>query len=131
MLKDFYTVLKSATAFNGAIARIFITGVTPLSIDSMTSGFNIASNVTSDQKYAAMFGFTGDELKKLIAETVDPAVCRQSREEIFQRMKELYDGYSFSRRSEEHVFNPSMSLYYLNSLARNNARGTDGSVLLS
>ena len=121
MLKDFYTVLKSATAFNGAIARIFITGVTPVSIDSMTSGFNIASNITNDQKYAAMFGFTGDELKKLIAETVDPAACRQSREEIFQRMKELYDGYSFSRRSEEHVFNPSMSWYYLNSLVRNNA----------
>ena len=121
MLKNFYTVLKSATAFNGAIARIFITGVTPVSVDSMTSGFNIASNVTNDQKYAAMFGITRDELKKLIAETVDPAACKQSREEIFKRMKELYDGYSFSRRSEEHVFNPSMSLYYLNSLVKDNA----------
>lgn len=121
MLKNFYTVLKSATAFNGAISRIFITGVTPISIDSMTSGFNIASNLTNDQKYAAMFGFTEDELKELIAETIDPACCRQSREEIFQRMKELYDGYSFSRRSEEHVFNPSMSLYYLNALVKNNA----------
>lgn len=121
LLKNFYTVLKSATAFNGAVARIFITGVTPISIDSMTSGFNIASNSTNDQKYAAMFGITRDELKKLIAETVDPAVCRQSREEIFQRMTELYDGYSFSRRSEEHVFNPSMALYYLNSLVQNNA----------
>ncbi|MDO4840882.1 MAG: AAA family ATPase, partial [Desulfovibrionaceae bacterium] len=68
-----------------------------------------------------MFGFTEDELKELIAETIDPACCRQSREEIFQRMKELYDGYSFSRRSEEHVFNPSMSLYYLNALVKNNA----------
>ena len=41
-LKDFYTKLKAATDDNGPVARIFITGVTSISLDSMTSGFSIA-----------------------------------------------------------------------------------------
>ena len=121
MMKNFYSVLKTATSLNCPVSRIFITGVAPISIDSMTSGFNIAQNITTEPKYAAMFGFTEDELKKLIDETVDFTVCKQSRESIFRRMKDLYDGYSFSIQNGEHVFNPSMSLYYLNAIVENNA----------
>ena len=68
-LKDFYAKLKEATA--GPVARIFITGVTSISLDSMTSGFSIAKNVTTRSAYASLFGFTEAELKALIPQVID------------------------------------------------------------
>ena len=115
-LKNFYAKLKKATGLHGAVARIFMTGVTPISIDSMTSGFNIAANITDDPAFAAMFGFTEEELLSVIAEASDGAHSPGQPQDILARMKELYDGYSFSSSSSEHVFNPSMCFYYLRSL---------------
>ncbi len=115
-LKDFYASLKSATV-NGPVARVFITGVTSISLDSMTSGFNIAKNISPLPKFAAMLGFTDEELKALIPQVVDLNKYDHSVQEIYDRMKVLYDGYRFSRDSNVSVFNSSMSLYYLDSLA--------------
>lgn len=115
-LKDFYASLKSATV-NGPVARVFITGVTSISLDSMTSGFNIAKNISPLPKFAAMLGFTDEELKALIPQVVDLNKYDHSVQEIYDRMKDLYDGYRFSRDSNVSVFNSSMSLYYLDSLA--------------
>ncbi len=115
-LKDFYASLKSATV-NGPVARVFITGVTSISLDSMTSGFNIAKNISSLPKFAAMLGFTDEELKALIPQVVDLSKYDHSVQEIYDRMKVLYDGYRFSRDNQVSVFNAAMSLYYLDNLA--------------
>ena len=115
-LKDFYTALKGACDA-GVAKRTFITGVTSVSLDSMTSGFNIARKINLDPRFASLFGFTDDELKDLIPQVLDLKRYGHSVDEVFARMKELYDGYRFSLKSKETVFNASMSLYYLDQLS--------------
>ena len=115
-LKDFYTCLKSATS--KAVARVFITGVTSISLDSMTSGFNIASNLTIDPAFASYVGFTEAELRQFIPQVVDASRCGMTIDEIVHRMQEWYNGYRFSPFSHDTVFNSSLCLYYLNSLQR-------------
>lgn len=115
-LKNFYARLKSATT-RGPIARTFITGVVSIALDSMSSGFNIATNITTDARFAGMLGFTEEELRALIPRVVDLKACEMSLEEVFSRMKMLYNGYRFSADSPVTVFNASMCLYYLKHLA--------------
>ena len=116
MLKTFYAGLKDL-ATNGPIARIFITGVTSIQLDSMTSGFSIAKNLTTDMRFATMFGFTEAELRNLIPQIIDLEKFGKTLDEIFSRMKEWYNGYSFSVDTRETVFNASMCLNYLSSVA--------------
>lgn len=117
-LRAFYAVLKNS---EDIVDRIFITGVTSLSLDSMTSGFNLAKNISNSARYAGMLGFTDEELRKLIPQIVDVEGCGHDADDIFARMKVLYDGYRFSPESGETVFNSSMCLYYLQALAENHS----------
>lgn len=121
ILKNIYDKLKKATDTDGAVARIFITGVTKISLDSMTSGFNIARDITNDPQFTAMFGFTEDEVRQIIPQVADLHRYGKSAETVFERMKELYDGYLFNQECRIHIFNPSMILYYLSGIARTNS----------
>lgn len=112
--KAFFTRVKEAT--RKAVARVFMTGVSSFSLDSFTSGFNIATNITTHPSFAGMFGFNETELGDLIKQTVDLKVCNLTLEEVLSDMKEWYNGYRFSARSSETVFNSTMCLYYLRSL---------------
>ncbi len=112
--KDFFATLKKATY--GAVGRIFITGVISFSLDSVTSGFNIATNITTHPTFAGMFGFNENELRDLILQTVDLKACNLTLDDVITDMKEWYKGYRFSARSPETVFNPTACLFYLRSL---------------
>ncbi len=117
-LKDFYAAIKAATADAGCIAKTFITGVSSVSLDSLTSGFNIALNVTSDECFNEYAGLTETELKKLIPELVDIKSIGVTVDEVISRMKPVYDGYCFSRLANNTLYNSSMCLYYLNKMQR-------------
>ena len=110
-LKDFYAAIKDGA--KSVVAKTFITGVSSVSLDSLTSGFNIARNVTSRACFNDYAGFTGEELTELIPKLVDIEQIGVSVEEIIARMKPVYDGYCFSHQAEHTVFNSSMCLYYL------------------
>ena len=110
-LKNFFTKLKTYT--NRLIARIFITGVTSISLDSMTSGFSISTNVTTFPAFADTYGFTEAELRSLIPQLLDIARWKVDPDVLTARMKEWYNGYRFSPQSEVTVFNPTMCLGYL------------------
>lgn len=112
--KDFFATLKKAT--NGVVGRVFITGVSSISLDSFTSGFNIATNISTEPLFAGMYGFTEEELRSLILKTVDPKKCQLSLDDIFGFMKDWYEGYRFSAESKETVFNPTQCLYCLRAL---------------
>ena len=86
----------------------------------MTSGFNIATNVSNDSDFSGILGFTDEELRSLIPQIVNIEQYGHSVDEIFDRMKVLYDGYRFSPRSDVTVFNTSMCLYYLKAIAKDN-----------
>ena len=113
-LKDFYAAVKDGA--KSVVAKTFITGVSSVSLDSLTSGFNIARNVTSRACFNEYAGFTEDELTKLIPLLVDIEEIGVSADEIIARMKPVYDGYCFSQESEHTVFNSSMCLYYLDEM---------------
>ena len=123
-LKAFYACIKDV-ATSGYVKRTFITGVTSISLDSMTSGFNQATNITHDAEFAGMMGFTDEELRQLIPQIVNLEQYGHSVDEVFDRMKDLYDGYRFSKDSDVTVFNSSMCLYYLRALAKTNAEPED------
>ena len=105
--------------FKGDFDRIFMTGVSPVTMDDLTSGFNIATNLSLDAYCNATLGFSEAEVLKMYSDFKgtgrftrgDPAV-------IVKSIKPWYDGYCFSEEKvrEESVFNSDMTLYYLKSL---------------
>lgn len=112
-VRAFYEELKNGT--QKGIGRIFLTGVSPISLDSMTSGFNISTNLSLEPRYHEMMGFTSEEVKGLIS-IVDGI---NNKEKTLLELKQYYDGYRFSRRAKHHTFNPNMVLYYLNHFQNN------------
>lgn len=97
IIKRFYTTLKSYMGAEDApIAKCFITGVSAVSLDSLTSGFNIATNISSFPEFAPMAGFTHDELLEVIDQTVDFSnVTSVSKNDLMDMMETYYDGYVF------------------------------------
>ncbi len=112
-LQAFYAAVKAAASDADCVARTFITGVSSVSLDSLTSGFNIALNVTSEGCFNEYAGFTEEELIELIPQIVDIRQLGVSAAEIADRMRPVYDGYRFSLEAGRTVFNSSMCLFYL------------------
>ena len=111
-VRKFYEILKEGT--ESVIDRIFITGVAPITLDSMTSGFNIITDLTRDPRFNEMMGFTEEELIKIMEEQ---EIEEEKQEELLPIMKESYDGYRFSIEVKENnnLYNSNMCLYFLNS----------------
>ena len=108
-VRKWYEILKKGT--ESVIDRIFITGVAPITLDSLTSGFNICSDKTQDEQFNEMIGFTEKELKEIMEEQ---KIEKEKQEEILPIMKENYDGYRFSIKGKEKIYNSNMTLYFLN-----------------
>ena len=118
-IRQFYAFLKEA--FGGVrgrpISRIFITGVSSVSLDSLISGFNIAANISNDPRFNAMAGLTREELSEIIDETVDFSELNGlTKEKILQVMESRCGGYAFSFQACERIFNPDMCLSFLKDL---------------
>jgi len=114
-VRKFFETIKSATA-EGIVEYFFGTGVTPITLDSMTSGFNIAKDFSTQKRFNEKLGFTQQEVKQLI----ELALPKQNSTEILDNIKNLYNGYLFSQYASERVYNPDMVLYYLNEFQTNN-----------
>ena len=108
-VRKWYEILKKGT--ESVVDRIFITGVAPITLDSMTSGFNIGSDKTQDLRFNEMMGFTKEELEKLM---VDQEIQKDEQEKLFPIMKENYNGYKFSIKASKKIYNSNMCLYFLN-----------------
>ena len=109
-VSKWYEILKKGT--ESVVDRIFITGVAPITLDSLTSGFNIVTDRTQNEKFNEMMGFTEEELKKLMK---GQEIGEEKQEEILPIMRENYDGYRFSLYGKEKMYNSNMCLYFLNS----------------
>ncbi|MEM6316291.1 MAG: AAA family ATPase [Bacteroidota bacterium] len=108
-VRKFYESLKTATG-EGIIDRIFITGVSPITLDSLTSGFNIGSNITINPIFHDMMGFTHAEVKEILHKFQIP---QAKIPEILSDLAEWYDGYQFASSRNQPLFNPDMILYFL------------------
>ncbi len=108
-IRKWYEILKKGT--ESVVDRIFITGVAPITLDSLTSGFNISSDKTQDERFNEMMGFTTEELKELMTKL---EITGKEQEKLLPIMKENYDGYKFSVYGKEKMYNSNMCLYFLN-----------------
>ena len=105
--------------FKASFDRIFMTGVSPVTMDDLTSGFNIAANLSQDPAFNAMLGFTERETLQLYRDFKgigayqegDPAA-------IVRSIKPWYDGYCFAKAKVGHesVYNSDLVLYHLKSM---------------
>ena len=117
-IRTFYEAVKSG-AQEGAIARIFLTGVSPIMLDDLTSGYNIASNITLDYEYNEALGFTQTEVEQLLDYYWRPdAFESNTKSKILEEIKTYYNGYKFNKNAEQRLYNPDMVLYYMKYLAR-------------
>ena len=108
IVKNFYSTIKEYVGL-GIVDRVFMTGICPITLDSMTTGFNIATDISRDIRFTTMIGLTHDEVKSLLNE-----VEEEKQEEIYQLMINNYDGYLFNKEQEEKSFNATLVMYFLN-----------------
>ena len=105
--------------FKGDIDRIFMTGVSPVTMDDLTSGFNIAANISQDRAFNSMLGFSYDDTLAIYRDFKGVGAYQAGDpDRIVASIKPWYDGYCFSKQKigKESVFNSDMVLYHLKSL---------------
>ena len=112
---NFYVRLKAESNMpESAIERFFITGISSIMINSVISGFDY-DNISQDPLFNEMAGFTENEVRDLIHQTMDLSIYSGSftEDELIAKMKLLFDGYSFCKNAKEHLFNSSLTVNYL------------------
>ena len=121
--RSFFATLKAGTE-NGSVERLFVTGVSPITPDDVTSGFNIGVNLSLRPEFNEMLGFTEAEVRRVVESYRDLGVFDQDVETALDIMREWYDGYRFADTAENAIYNTDMVLHYLrHSLP--NKRGPD------
>ncbi len=113
-VRNFYKAIKDGTM--SSIVRVFITGVSPLMLDDLTSGFNITHNLTLKKQLNEMLGLTQGELQDVVEQLAlspDIDIVR-----VYEDMQYHYNGYLFSDEATQRLYNPDMVLYFLENLQR-------------
>lgn len=104
--------------FKGSFERIFMMGVSPVTLDDVTSGYNIGWHISTKEEFNQMLGFSTEDVREMFTYYKNvgriPADC--DVEAIIQEMKPWYDNYCFSKQAldtQSKVFNCDMVLYFL------------------
>ncbi|EIJ33939.1 ATP-binding protein [Thiothrix nivea] len=114
-VRALFEVLKTGTR-QGILDRLFITGVTPLMLDSLTSGFNIGENLSLHEDFNTAQGFTKEEVAGLLHPLL--AECPLGEAQLMADITRWYNGYRFNAHTEETVYNADMVLYFLKNFRR-------------
>ena len=112
-LRTFFNTIKSGTY--SSIERIFITGVSPVTLDDLTSGFNIGTNYSLDYDFNEMVGFTEEEVREMLTYYSQHYKFNHTVDELIEIIKPYYDNYCFSEEAygETTMYNSNMVLYFL------------------
>lgn len=105
--------------FKGNFDRILMMGVSPVTLDDLTSGYNIATSITMDARFNRMLGFSETEVREMVRYYRAAGAVKAGEEELIAEMKPWYDGYCFAEDAVytgPKMFNCDMVTYYLNSL---------------
>ena len=124
--EEVYTALTHASGFyreifkvfKGMFAKIFMTGVSPVTLDDLTSGFNIGWHISTKPVFNQMLGFSTEDVRELFTYYKEMGEIRSDTdvEAVINEMKPWYDNYCFSKpalKTQSKVFNSDMVLYYL------------------
>ena len=110
--KSFFALLK---AQNQAITNILLTGISPMTLDDVTSGFNIAENISQSPKLATLCGFTHCQIHEMLDYYAEADQFPLDRDQAFQLVTDWYDHYRFSQDVSEQVCNPVLLLGFMRS----------------
>jgi hypothetical protein len=102
--------------FKGMFDRIVLTGVSPVTLDDLTSGFNIARNVTLFPEYNQVLGFSTDEVLRMVQYYQEKGLLPADACPLMEEMTKWYDGYCFSKEalnSGQKIYNSTMVINYL------------------
>ena len=112
-LRTFFDTIKSGT--DSSVERVFITGVSPVTLDDLTSGFNIGTNYSLDYGFNQMVGFTEEEVRDMLTYYSQHYEFHHTVDELIEIMKPFYDNYCFSEKAygETTMYNSNMVLYFL------------------
>ena len=108
-VRKFFEILKQGTG-KGIVDRIFITGVSPITLDSLTSGFNIGMNLSRDFRFAEMLGFTEKEVANYLK--ISGVEEHQVSHSTMLELEKWYNGYRFHESAENQMYNSGMVLYF-------------------
>ena len=112
-LRAFFNKVKAGTY--SSIERCFITGVSPVTMDDLTSGFNIGTNYSLTQEFNQMMGFTEEEVREMLTYYSTTSPFNHTVDELIEIMKPWYDNYCFAQKSygETTMYNSNMVLYFV------------------
>lgn len=121
-LRAFFNRVKAGTY--SSIKRCFITGVSPVTMDDLTSGFNIGTNYSLTPKFNAMMGFTEDEVREMLTYYSTKAPFHHTVDELIELMKPWYDNYCFAQECHDQptLYNSNMVLYFVKNYIDNNGK---------
>ncbi|MBJ6611777.1 MAG: AAA family ATPase [Candidatus Thiothrix moscowensis] len=114
ILKSLFKIIKGSAA-EGKIGRVFITGVSPLVLADMTSGYNVATDISHEDDFNNLCGIAPDELQTLVQTVIGQ--CGQPGEQaasVLVMLREFYNGYRFcSNLDYPSLYNPILCFYFL------------------
>ena len=119
-LRKFFDTIKGAAG--DTLARVFVTGVSPVTMDDLTSGFNIGTNYSLAPEFNEMTGFTENEVRDMLGYYSNVLPFNHSVDELIKVMKPWYDNYCFAEEEygKTTMYNSVMVLNFLDKYIRNN-----------
>jgi len=118
--KQFFTNLKGMTSGKGSmLKRLYITGVSPVTMDDVTSGFNIGTNISLESAFNSVMGFTEKEIHEVFDYFTDDKGAKL-QPNLLETMRKWYNNYLFSEKSKEPVFNTTGSWYFIRTVLSEN-----------
>lgn len=117
IIKTLFKVIKGGASGSG-IDRVFLTGVSPVVLSDMTSGYNVAENLSQRPLFHDLCGFSESELRAALeAVAVTHGLDAVQTDTALALMRDFYNGYRFAPQREKRIYNPTLALYFLKRLA--------------
>ncbi len=113
LLKTVFKAVKAGASGQG-IDRVFITGVSPIVLGDITSGYNVGENIYLYSEFNDLCGFTEAEISAVLTQLAAEGVP-WSAAEALKTMRTFYNGYCFDEQASQEsarIYNPTLSLYF-------------------
>jgi len=111
-VRSFYEVIKGATQ-TGVVQKMFITGVTPITLDSLSSGFNIILNISNRKEFNSMAGFIQSEALYSLEKSIFERCKDIDIDALLEKIKRWYNGYLFNQEAKHRVYNSTLLNYFI------------------
>ena len=116
-VRSFYEAIKGATQ-TGTVQKMFITGVTPITLDSLSSGFNIVKHITYKEEFNALAGFTEEEVNYSLEQYIFKECDSIDSKALQEKLKVWYNGYLFNINATKRIYNATLVNYFISEYDR-------------